>query len=296
LIELTSSQLIKIGAHLGHSFLNSKFLSSWMLYGWRLDIFVFDTIYSLYLFRIGISFVKKCIINYRPIWFVNLNPYLAPVIARYTYGCGESFSIYRWVNGALTNFRSVIGWGTLLYRLAGKNIYNFSHHDRKDLSSLIGFIFNKKRLPGTLFLPSVKNCEIASDEFASANIPTIGVVDSNALSWAVTVPIPGNDDSFQCINFYCQLFAKIILAKKLRFLVQWDEEYSIRSLKLKRRLYLLYLINKYHYKLHNFDENLHLILNVLKNSKFFWKRSLTRYESIFKSFVQSDIIFKWKND
>jgi len=54
--------------------------------------------------------------------------------------------------------------------------------DRKRLSSLIGFLFYRKRIPGTLFLPSVKDCEIAGDEFASANIPTVGVVDSNVSS------------------------------------------------------------------------------------------------------------------
>jgi ribosomal protein S2 len=61
-------------------------------------------------------------------------------------------------------------------------LYNFTHHDRKDLSSLIGYIFYRKRIPGTIFLPSVKDCEIIGDEFAAANIPSIGVIDSNSLS------------------------------------------------------------------------------------------------------------------
>jgi len=97
-------------------------------------------------------------------------------------------------------------------------LYNFTHHDKKDLSSLIGYIFNRKRIPGALFLPSVKDCEAVSDEFASANIATIGVVDSNTLSWSVSIPIPGNDDSYQCINFYCFLFSKQIMAAKISFL------------------------------------------------------------------------------
>jgi len=69
-----------------------------------------------------------------------------------------------------------------LHDLALKGIYDFRHLDRKRLSSLIGFLFYRKRIPGTLFLPSVKDCEIVGDEFASANIPTIGVVDSNVSS------------------------------------------------------------------------------------------------------------------
>jgi len=267
-----------------------------MLYGYRNNTFIFNTMYSLYLLRIGFNFLKKCIKNYRPIWFVNLNPYISPVIARYAYSIGESFSIYRWVNGTLTNFRSVTGWGTLLYKLALKNLYNFTHHDRKDLSGLIGYIFYRKRIPGALFLPSVKDCEIVSDEFAAANIPSIGIVDSNTLSWTVNIPIPGNDDSFQCINFYCLLISKQILSSKIRYLSFWDIVASKKTRSLKKRIYMLYLVNKYKFKVSHFDDNLNLMINVLKNSKFTWKRPLTKYEALFRSFVKNDIIFRWKND
>jgi len=108
----------------------------------------------------------------------------------------------------------------LLHDLAAKGIYDFRHSDRKRLSSLIGFLFYRKRLPGTLILPSVKDCEMVSDEFMTASIPTIGIVDSNALSWAVTIPIPGNDDSYQCINFYCFIFSRLIISNKVFFLMK----------------------------------------------------------------------------
>ena len=295
MIVLTYNQLIKIGVHLGHSFLNSKFFSSWMLYGWRDTRFIFDTVYSIYSLRMGLLFVRKSVLKFRPIWFVNLNPYLSPIVARYTYSCGESFSIYRWVNGTLTNFRSVTGWGTLLYRLASENKYNFTHHDRKDLSSLIGFIFNRRRLPGALFLPSVKNCEIVSDEFSAANIATIGVVDSNALSWTVTIPIAGNDDSYQCINFYCFLFSKQIMVAKLAFMKYWHILYMLKRRYYKKRYYIMYLFNKFKFNISNFEENHNIMLNILKNTRFFWKRPLTQHEALFKSFVKDDVIFRWKD-
>ncbi len=297
MIQLTYNQLIKIGANLGHSFLNSKFFSSWMLYGWRSNIFVFDIIFAVYLFRIGITYIRKCVKIYRPVWFVNLNAYFAPFVARYGYVCGESFSVYKWINGTLTNFKSVVGWGKLLYSSAIKNKYEFRHHDRKGLSSLIGFLFSRRRLPGALFLPSLKDCEIVSDEFLSANVPAIGIVDSNVLSWSVSIPIPGNDDSFQCINFYCYLFSKVIISNKTQCLRWWNKYYKImwrRRRKIKRRLYLYHLVNKYKYKIGDFEENMNLIVKTLKNNTIYWRRPLTKYETLFRSFVKNDIIFRWK--
>ena len=294
---------MKVGVHLGHSFFYSRFFSSWMLDGWRSNMFIFDTIFSVYLFRMGLLFIKNCIRIRRPIWFINLNHYISPIVARYAYLCGESFSVYRWINGALTNFRSIVGWGSLLYDLASKGLYDFRHSDRKRLSGLIGFLFYRKRLPGTLFLPAVKDCEIAADEFASANIPTVGIVDSNVLSWTVTIPIPGNDDSFECINFYCYLVSKLIISKKMHHMFHtWDDQLTenkkrknLRAKKIKKKnLYYFYWINKYNVNVNNIDDNLNLIIEFLKNDNIVIKRTYTEYESLFRSFVKTDMVFKWK--
>ena len=262
-------------------------------------MFIFDTIFSIYLFRIGILYISKCVKFRRPIWFINLNSYIAPIVARYAYICGESFSVYRWINGALTNFRSIVGWGALLHDLAVKGIYDFRHLDRKRLSGLIGFLFYRKRLPGTLFLPSVKDCEVAADEFASANLPTIGIVDSNVLSWTVTIPIPGNDDSFQCINFYCFLISKLIISKKFYFFhYMWKKKLKDEKNQkkvIKRDLYYSYWIDKYNTNVNNFNSNLDLLMSFLNNKNIIVKRSITEYESLFRSFVKTDMIFKWKD-
>jgi len=271
-----------------------------MLYGWRQNMFIFETVFSVYLLRIGLSFIDKCVQIRRPVWFVNLNSFISPIVARYAYICGESFSVYRWINGALTNFRSIIGWGALLHDLASKGIYEFRHSDRKRLSGLIGFLFYRKRLPGALFLPSVRDCEIAADEFASANIPTVGIVDSNVLSWTVTVPVPGNDDSFQCINFYCYLVSKLIISKKFYFFhYLWKkkikDERKKKKKAVKKNFYYSYWINKYYTNVNKLDDNLESIVSLLKNNDIVVKRSITEYESLFRSFVKTDMIFSWKN-
>jgi hypothetical protein len=131
----------------------------------------------------------------------------------------------------------------------------------------------------------------------SASIPTIGIVDSNTLSWSVTVPIPGNDDSLECINFYCFLFSKIILATKSAFLVSWDRLYRVsrRRRRITRKLYLFFLINKYRHKINSIEYNIEEFSKIFKNKTFYLKRYLTKYEMLFRSFVKNDIILKWKS-
>jgi len=51
-------------------------------------MFIFETVFSVYLLRIGLSFIDKCVQIRRPVWFVNLNSFISPIVARYAYICG----------------------------------------------------------------------------------------------------------------------------------------------------------------------------------------------------------------
>jgi ribosomal protein S2 len=42
----------------------------------------------------------------------------------------------------------------------------------------------------------------------------MAVVDSNVLSWNISIPLPGNDDSVLCLNYYCFLVSRSILYSK----------------------------------------------------------------------------------
>jgi hypothetical protein len=39
---------------------------------------------------------------------------------------------------------------------------------------------------------------------------------------------------------------------------------------------------------------MNLIVKTLKNNTIYWRRPLTKYETLFRSFVKNDIIFRWK--
>jgi len=60
----------------------------------------------------------------------------------------------------------------------------------------------------------------AINEFYSAQINYVIIVDSNYSSGGHLLPIAGNDDSIACINFYCYFFATYILNFKISHLLK----------------------------------------------------------------------------
>ena len=58
---------------------------------------------------------------------------------------------------------------------------------------------------------------LAVKEAAQANVPSIGIVDSDCNPNLIMYPIPGNDDSPSAVELYCNLFKKAVLrAKEVR--------------------------------------------------------------------------------
>lgn len=68
-----------------------------------------------------------------------------------------------------------------------------------------------------LHLPSLGRNMLAVKEAAQANVPSIGIVDSDCNPNLTMYPIPGNDDSPSAVELYCNLFKKAVLrAKEVR--------------------------------------------------------------------------------
>jgi len=75
----------------------------------------------------------------------------------------------------------------------------------------------------------------------------MGIIDSNILSWGITLPIPGNDDSIMCLNFYCYIFTRAVLQGKIKnsidFIFARNEmvERKHKKVKIKNKMIALYL-------------------------------------------------------
>jgi len=211
IILLSFKQLVNFGIHIGHNSNDFHFLSSWIFYAWYKNIFVIDLYKTFLTLRAAISTFHRHAKISRPLWFVCLRSRLGPLVARYAYISGELFNTYWWINGSATNFYRVLGWSQVIARLMMLNNHELRFKDKKRLARFFGFVNHRKRLPGACFVPTLLNNNIAaSDEFQKARLQSVGIVDSNVPSTSLVIPIPGNDDSFICVNFYCYLLCRAI--------------------------------------------------------------------------------------
>lgn len=121
------------------------------------------------------------------ILFVSTHPQFEELTQRTARECGEYFITRRWRGGTLTNSMMLTG----MTRVADLIIF--------------------------LHLPSLGRNMLAVKEAAQANVPIIGIVDSDCNPNLIMYPIPGNDDSPSAVELYCNLFKKAVLrAKEVR--------------------------------------------------------------------------------
>lgn len=113
----------------------------------------------------------------------------------------------RWIGGTLTNFSEVAKNYKKLKDLSGKlqDKKERAKYTKKELSGweknrvkLEGFyggIAEMQKPPDVLFIIDTHQEHVAAGESLKANIPTVGITDTNADPTIITYPIPANDDA-----------------------------------------------------------------------------------------------------
>jgi hypothetical protein len=103
-------------------------------------------------------------------------------------------------------------------------------------------------------------------EFDSKHIDYILIIDSNVNSKGYLYPVPGNDDSILCLNFYCFFFALLIIKTKIihfnRFKDEIYDKAEFNTLTFSNKLLNLYLFKNQSYNL--FDINNTIIKSLFK--------------------------------
>lgn len=269
-ILLSFKQLCYFGVHIGHNISNYIFLSSWIFLGWYKNIFIINMYKTFLNLRFAIGLFSQCALRRRPVVFVCIRSIFGPLVARYGFACGEIFNIYWWIFGTLTNFYRILGWNQLLVRLMMRDKYKLRFRDKKRLASFFGLVMHRHRLPAAGFVTSVLDNLGPVDEFLSARLPCVGIVDSNVPSWNILMPIPGNDDSSICVNFYCYLLSRSLLSGKIYFVYNWNR-------KIKKK------IIKTPVKFRNINNFIYVYSNLFRNyeqSNFFRMFNKTRQSEI----------------
>lgn len=156
------------------------------IFGTRLDTDIIDLEKTQSLFKDALNFLAHVVFRKGMILFVTREPASIPLVDNLAKETGEYSHCREWMRGTLSDsvhrFKTVVRLPDLVVFLNTNDSFNEQH-------------------------PAVH-------EAANMLIPTIGIVDTNTDPNLISYPIPGNDDTLQSIELYCDLFKKTILAAK----------------------------------------------------------------------------------
>lgn len=168
--------------HLGHKIGTLNENMKWALYGERLGVCVFD-----------LEITRQCLLN-----ALNFVAHLA-------------------FNGGIFLFLTTNKSSMLMVEEMASKVKQYSHTRRW----IVGTLTNSLRVnqipvrpPDALIflntMTSILKPHYAIIEAGKMAIPTVGIVDSNSTPEHISYPIPGNDDSFQSLEYFMRLFCKAI--------------------------------------------------------------------------------------
>jgi len=164
-----------------------------------------------------------------PIWFINLDKSSGGIVRTHAQYCGEFSVTYLWINGLITNYLSVLHTYLKLKNMAYRS---YSVGRRKVYDIYKNWHFTRFTWPRATFISSVAHSYGPAKESLRLKIPCLGVVDTDTYSHVVSIAMPGNDESFDCLFFYNDLAAQHILGKKFFYVMLWY--FHIRK---KRRMF-----------------------------------------------------------
>ena len=180
---VTVQDLLEARVHFGHEPGKWSRRIKPYLYGIRGGLHIFNLNTTLANLQRALHVTGLVAYQNGVILFVNERRQFEALTMKAAVKCGEYY-VTNWVPGTLTNS----------YKL---------------LKTL--------RVPDLMLFFSVPRSKTVVKEAVTYGVPSVGVVDSDCNPNFILYPIPGNDDSLQSINLYCDLFCEVILrAKQLR--------------------------------------------------------------------------------
>jgi len=118
------------------------------------------------------------------------------------FSCGEFPYVKPWINGLITNFR-----------------FTRKRLERQKNKTKDYFFLTKLDRPRLVFISSVSKSFPAIREVNQSNIPSIAIIDTSAISYAVNLAIPGNDESVDCVILYNNIICNFISRQKFNLII-----------------------------------------------------------------------------
>ena len=212
------AQLIKVGIHIGHSYINSLYESGWMVYAFRKELLIINLFKFVTMLKHGFNIINHALNKKAPVWFVNLDQSFDRYTRIAAERCGEFSATLYWIKGMLSNFSQIIKSFRKLKRLS---LFVKNRKNQIFEKNYSRWILTRYTWPRAIFISSIERSYFAAKEANSFQIPSLGIVDTTTDAQASSLAVPGNDDSLDCIVFYNNLICGYILYKKFVSVIIW---------------------------------------------------------------------------
>jgi len=211
LAQLQVKDLIDVGIHFGHPASRWNPKMEPYIYGRRNFIHIIDVKETVRGIVRARKFLTRIVAEGKDVLFVGTKRQARSSIEQEAQRCLMPYVSYRWLGGALTNFRTIRSrLGRLeelealdasgeIQRYSKKMIASLQRELRKIKRNLDG-IRKMDHMPGAMVVVDPVREKNAVREAVKLDIPVVALADTEADPDDLTVVIPGNDDAMRSVE------------------------------------------------------------------------------------------------
>ena len=107
LLDFSFTQLLFYGVQIGHSFKNSLFYTSWLIFSYCKKILIINLYKTFIGLRTSLTLVSAACKMNSPIWFINIDRSADIIVRSHAKFCGEFPVTSTWINGLISNFNEI---------------------------------------------------------------------------------------------------------------------------------------------------------------------------------------------
>ena len=222
MINVSSKDLLKAGAHFGHQTRRWDPKMRPYIFAKRSGIHIIDLEKSHRLLERAADFVKDVAKGGGRVLFVGTKRQAQQALVEQSERCGMYHVTERWLGGTLTNFRTIKVSIDKMKRLEhlddDREFETLTKKERlmlarehTKLSKILEGIKDMADLPSVIFIVDTRKESIAIQEARKLKIPVVAMVDTNCDPTAVDFPVPCNDDAVRSIALVSGVIADAVL-------------------------------------------------------------------------------------
>lgn len=209
---LDLDSLFRAGVYFGHKRSRRNPLMDEYVYAYREGVAIIDIQKTLQLFQEALDVIESIVAQGKPILFVGTKKHIKNIVKNTAEAIEMPYVSNRWLGGTFTNFPVIRERTRYLIDLESKiekgELSGYTKFERlkkqeevDKMNEKLGGLRTMEQLPGAVFVFDVKEDHLAIREAKRANVPVIGLVDTNDDPRGVSYLIPGNNDAISSVTF-----------------------------------------------------------------------------------------------